>query len=452
MIELENHQNILSKVLNIASKSDRRMEAYEAMNLSDENRLLLYCTKTEISESKLDQIKKLITLPLNWEKVLQSALWHGVAPLAYHNLKDIEESKLIPKEVMDSLKSEHHRNLAKNMHLYSELNCILEAFRENGIKVVVLKGTALAKTVYSNMALRPMSDIDLLIKKDDISLAEQIMSDLGYRFEDYKSPEWYKENHFHLCYFHPEKSATVEIHWHIGRASHPTQIAISDNSTIERLWERARAIEIGGMETLVLSPDDLLFHLSLHFFKHRFINGAFTSKGALIQLCDIVHSLKDYKNEFDWASLRREAERTGTIGIISSTLYIVRELYDANDDILDEALSLFRAESVDGELLRLIQKRIFVIEDSMPSSFLQSLAANKVRNKVKSFLQTVFPHREVLSKRYSIPSSSKKLYLYYMFRPFRLLIKYRKLLWKSIVSREDFKEEVILTRWINSKN
>lgn len=426
------------------------------MNISNENNLLLCCIQTETSENKSARIRKLLTLSLNWEEVLDSALWHGIAPLLYHKLKAIEVSELIPQEVMAELKNAHYGNMASNMYFYSELGRVLDAFNERGINLIVLKGAALAQTVYDNIALRPMSDIDLLVKKDDLPYAERIMSELGYLFEGDKSPDWYRENHFHISYFHPIMSILVEIHWHIGRKAHPSQIAITDTGVIERWWERAQTLNISGKKTLVLCPDDLLFHLSLHFFKHRFISGgfkgSFTSRGALIQLSDIFQILKHYKNEFNWARLRREAEESGITSLITSTLYIVREITDCDDSIFDDVLSLFKPQSFDKELVKLIKKRVLVIEDSVPSSFLQSLAADKFQNKVKYLLKTVFPHREVLSKRYSLPLSSKKLYFYYLIRPFSLLLKYRELLWRSLVSREEVKEEVILNRWMNSKN
>jgi hypothetical protein len=425
------------------------------MNLSNENRLLLYCIRTEISEVKLDQIKKLIIPPFNWEKVLESAFWHGTAPLLYHNLKNLEESKLIPPDVMERLKTDYHRNIGKNLYFYGALSDILKAFRENGIKVIVLKGAALAQTVYGNIALRPMSDIDLLVKKEDLPRAEKIMLELGYLFEEDKPREWYIENHFHLGYFHPEKTILVEVHWHIGRPSHPSQIAITDTGIIERWWERAETVEISGMKTLVLSPDDLLFHLTLHFIKHRFINGGFkgpfTSRGALIQLCDIFRVLKHHKGRFNWARLQREAEEHQIAGLISATLYLLGEMIDLGD-IFNDAFPVLKLPTFDKKLVELIRKRIFIIEDSIPSSFMQSLVEDKFEHQAKSLLRTLFPHRQVFSKRHSLPLSSKKLYFYYLIRPFVLLLKYRNLLWRSLTSSDEVKEEIMLNRWINSKS
>lgn len=50
------------------------------MNLSHENRLLVCCVQTGISETATHKIKDIIKLPLQWEEFLKSAFWHGVAP------------------------------------------------------------------------------------------------------------------------------------------------------------------------------------------------------------------------------------------------------------------------------------------------------------------------------------------------------------------------------------
>ncbi len=62
------------------------------------------------------------------------------------------------------------------------------------IKTIVLKGAMLAETVYPNIALRSMGDIDLLIHKDDLDRAAKRILELGYIFnEHYRSAKWYIE-------------------------------------------------------------------------------------------------------------------------------------------------------------------------------------------------------------------------------------------------------------------
>ena len=356
------------------------------MNISHENRLLLHCLQASISGNTGDKIKDVINIPLNWEEVLASAFWHGIAPLLYHNLKNISKGHCIPQEVMDQLRTAYHGNLARNMYLYAELKRILETFCDKGVKVIVLKGAALAKTVYSDIGLRQMSDVDLLVKKEDLPCAEKIMSGLDYRFQGDMPPEWYRENHQHISYVNSEKNIPVEIHWHIARKAHPLRIRII-NDIIERWWEEAKTIEFSGSKVQILSPEDLIIHLCLHFLKHRFINqnGGFSSKGALIQLCDIFQTLKYYRDDIDWVRFKSEAEKYGIDSLMYTTLSIVREIMGEHDDVFHNALSSVRSEDLDKELVRLINKRILIREDTLPAapgSFIKEIGRASCRERV----------------------------------------------------------------------
>ena len=422
------------------------------MNTSHENRLLLHCVQASISGDIGDKIKDDISIPLNWEEVLAAASWHGIAPVLYRSLTNVSNSG-IPKEVMDQLRAAYHGNLARNMYLYAELKGILEALREKDVEVIVLKGAALAKTVYGDIGLRPMGDIDLLVKKEDLPHAEKIMSGLGYLFHGNEPIEWYRENHQHISYVHSEKNILVEIHWHIANESHPSLISIMENDIIEGWWEGAKTIEFSGSKALILCPDDLIIHLSLHFLKHRFTsqNGLFSSKGALIQLCDIFQTLRHYGEEIDWVRLKSKAEKYGIDNPIFTTLFIVKEIIGRNGDAFRNALCSFAPVSLDRELIRLMNKKIFTRDEDdrtlVPNTLIQSQVATSFQEKVKILLKGVFPRPEVISKRHSVPLSSKKIYLYYLISPFSLLLKYRNILWN--IPR--IKEETILKRWINTR-
>jgi hypothetical protein len=406
----------------------------------------------------LNEVKELVRLPLDWEEILESASWHGVAPLLYHNLKGLYQSFAISQNAMDRLKKAYYENLARNMYFYAELSRILEAFGDKGINIIVLKGAALAGAVYGNMALRPMNDIDLLVKEEDIAYAEKVMSELGYLFQGERPLEWYRENHFHIPYVHPEKNVLVEVHWHISGKYHPSQINVTDTDIIKRWWERAQYVEISGRRALVLSPDDLIFHLSLHFLKHRFMSqgrdlkSVFTSRWALIQLCDVFQTINHYGDKISWTGLELESKRCGVSSLIYSTLYLVEKFIGNPDGSCKSALYESIQDSFDKELIDLMGQRILIKEDAIPGNFFQSMLADGLYNKLKILLRGVFPQREIISKRYSISLPSKKLYLYYFARPFIVLLKYGKLIWRVLRFRKEIREEIKLIKWINSKN
>ena len=57
----------------------------------------------------------------------------------------------MPRQVMSELQVACYSVAARNIHYYRELSTILSSFQRLGIQVVILKGAALAKTLYPDM-------------------------------------------------------------------------------------------------------------------------------------------------------------------------------------------------------------------------------------------------------------------------------------------------------------
>ncbi len=107
--------------------------------------------------------------------------------------------------------------------MYQELERILQAFDEAGIPVIVLKGAALAATVYEDIGLRPMGDLDLLIHPEDFSQAIRRMRSLGFSLEKITYHAVFKggsgkqfpiEIHWSIVPIKGEQSSSTEWFWH----------------------------------------------------------------------------------------------------------------------------------------------------------------------------------------------------------------------------------------------
>src|SRR4029077_8591239 len=102
--------------------------------------------------------------PLDWDRVAEIAWQHRVAPLLYRALRD--DGQLgVPKPVLERLERAYLATAARNSLLFRALRDILEALRAADVPVIVLKGAVLAETAYRERALRPMNDIDLLVRE-----------------------------------------------------------------------------------------------------------------------------------------------------------------------------------------------------------------------------------------------------------------------------------------------
>ncbi|MDR4504397.1 MAG: nucleotidyltransferase family protein [Candidatus Scalindua sp.] len=427
------------------------------LNLSYENQLLHCSTRTEISEDTRAKVKELLKGTINWDEIWTSASWHGIGPLLYNSLKSFQETDSIPVEFMEKLKAAYYDTVARNMFLYAELERILEAFDNGGIEVIILKGAALAQTVYGDIGLRPMSDIDLLVKKQALPDAERILYGAGYFLDERETSGWYQRNrHHHMNYIHREKRVPVEVHWHIANKIHPSRIRDFDNEMIAKWRKEAMVVTISGLPAQILSPEDCIFHLCLHFLKHRYQNryqgfgAGFTSRGALIQLHDIFQTIRYFHDKICGERLRHKAEQYGIADPVFMTLCIVGKILGENDDTIRKTVDCVAPEGRDRELVSIMCRKILRREDShsvVPSKIIQLQAAHTCREKAGILRNYIFPDPGFISERYSVPLSSTRLYLYYMAHPFILLLRYGRIVLE--VSR--IKEDVILKRWMSGK-
>jgi hypothetical protein len=168
------------------------------VKLSPEWKLLLACARTNISPEDLYHIVyELMDTGINWDHIVAISYQHGIAPLIYYNLQRASVDNALSQKTIDVLKSSYYGNSIRNMLLYQELKKILNALQERGVKVIVLKGAALAEIVYPKRALRPMSDIDLLVRKEDVSTVEDKLVEMGYLLKEHsKAKEWWTDSKF----------------------------------------------------------------------------------------------------------------------------------------------------------------------------------------------------------------------------------------------------------------
>lgn len=382
------------------------------MATKNENLLLLYCARITMSEIAMRRVKKLVAEALQWEQITHSAFSENIAPLLYLNLRDFEGANLVPQNTLDKLKKAYYANLARNIELFSELGRILNAFKTNNVDTMVLKGAALANTVYDNVALRSMADMDILVKENDLPHVKGIMSDLNYTVNtEVRSEEWYKKKHgFHLAPFkHKRKSVAVEIHWSIARQSF--------GININEWWKRARDVSIDNSPVFIPSAEHMLFHLCLHLHNQNY-NIRIFKRG----LCDIFETLQYYNKIINWDLFEEEIHSCKIVKPAHSILYLVREFFETADDRLVK----INLDRIDLKFIHILKNKLLKYS-AFPGPFIGLYATDHgLIHKCRVLFHSVFPEREVMVARYSIPSASKRIYFYYLIRPFALLLRYGK--------------------------
>jgi len=111
---------------------------------------------------------------------------------------------------------------ALNAIVLEELKLLGELFSQSpGIPVAVLKGGALAFTLYPDPALRPLTDIDLLVLEERFEEAVTRLREAGYwEFAPDLAPGLNRVLGSHLCLRKCGLPLSLEIHWSLAASTH----------------------------------------------------------------------------------------------------------------------------------------------------------------------------------------------------------------------------------------
>lgn len=118
--------------------------------------------------------------PDDWELLMKEAQAEGVGPLLYWALNRSGKLPRLPQVVANCLRAMYFSTRMNNEQILQELAMLTRRFDEAGIPTVALKGVCFALTIYPDLGLRPMVDLDLLIPASKLSAAVQIAKNLGY--------------------------------------------------------------------------------------------------------------------------------------------------------------------------------------------------------------------------------------------------------------------------------
>jgi hypothetical protein len=344
-----------------------------------------------------------------WDDLLDQAEHHQVAPLLHRALQEPERRAVVPVGAMERLEGSYFNTAAGSARIFSQLQAVLEASRAAGVPVLVLKGAHLAEAVYEDVTLRPMGDVDLLVKGVDLPRAEQILLDLGYGPQEVPGSKKDYSVHRHLPPFVKKGAVPIEIH---GTIDESDRFRID----VEGLWQRARTARIAGVEALVLGPEDLLLHLCLHTaFQHGF-------RVPLRQIYDIAATVRRYGQELDWQGLVRTAQAAGLCRVCYYALASAESLLGVAAPA--EALAALRPEGGEDEVVRVIREYVLLNPSHRaPGGVKDMMQAQGTRERTKSLFRSVFPPPDRLREIYSLAPGSLAVYGYYPVRLWDLLVR-----------------------------
>jgi len=279
-----------------------------------ETRLLLLGARGHRDAAADGELAALASGEIDWTEVVELAVREGTAPLLHSHLQRLDRLDRVPLSERRRLIAVARSVWATNAVFACHWAEATAALRRAGVETLTLKGMALAHVVYAEPGLRPMADIDLLVRPADRDMTLATLRDLGYRTPGAAADRLGESRSFAELV---REGTRIDLHWHIARYLRFEGIVEVDH---DGLWRRARPLVTPDGSSLMLAPEDLLLHLVLHLT----LGSDFA---RVLWYADIDAVVRRFATELDWARLEHEAERWRVRALTAWTLGIVAESF-----------------------------------------------------------------------------------------------------------------------------
>jgi len=197
---------------------------------------------------------------LDWQRFMALAQLERAVPVIFPRLRALAPDA-IPAATLDQMRRLAMVSDFAMLHLETRLRESLHVLHATGVRVMLLKGAALAHTVYSGVRQRPMSDLDLLVDASNARLARRVMLSAGWRDIVGGIPDSVYDRHHHLPPLHDTRSPDLQLEIHTALFQERQPFAFDARD----LWASAKALGDKFPEAYVPDAVHALLHASLHF-------------------------------------------------------------------------------------------------------------------------------------------------------------------------------------------
>jgi hypothetical protein len=367
------------------------------MSWLKEDKIILNLSKISRDEKIQKIIRNLERERINWDYLFEASKKKGVFSIVYHHLK--LKNKVIPLDVEKKFQDLYSENACRNLILSQEFQEVLKILKNKNIPVIVLKGMYLGEKIYKNIALRPMSDIDILIKKESLEEFDAAVKKIGFKtshnYRKYlKSPD---SIYLNTMVYEKKKgkvSIFLHLHWHIVNSTLPIFEKVMPYIEMEKIWKQALEVKIAGIETLSLSYHHQVIYLCLHAFNH--------SLDRNILLCDISEFININRNKIDWNLLIKDAFDFKINRIVYCVLYLTKLLL--NMQVPDYLLSSLKPGYLSYGERKFMDLVLNNAQFPQLSAISYFFMLDDLSEKLKFLIKIFFPPKTMLEQRFSLSS------------------------------------------------
>ncbi|HSE95650.1 MAG TPA: nucleotidyltransferase family protein, partial [Methylomirabilota bacterium] len=119
----------------------------------------------------------------------------------------------IDDPLVDRLHDAYGRTVARNAILFRRAARVLRTLGDAGIEALVLKGAALALAYYGDPGLRPMADLDVLVRPGAAAVASDVLRRCGWSADRAVTPGYLAVTHAET--FRDPGRRKCDLHWRL---------------------------------------------------------------------------------------------------------------------------------------------------------------------------------------------------------------------------------------------
>jgi hypothetical protein len=375
----------------------------------------------------------------DWTALSIMASQHRLEPILHNYHRTIGADWPVPESVKDRWHSAYRRSAMKALEVRRTLIRVTKLLDQAHIRYAALKGSWLMNNAYSDPALRPMRDIDILVEAQDAVAAFERLESFDFqRADDDTYPlDYYLENFRDMPELYEKRTGIkLEMHFRVTDAKNLKVNSPLSNS--KALLENRTGGLSDKLGISYLSPTSGLLHLVVHAaYDHKFNNGP-------LILHDVARFVENA--EVDWKQFWSMADagdwRSGCDLVFALTSYYHAE----SRDYLPHA----EVEKIPDEVLNaasLLMLQDFhqraVVDLRTELAVMDSLLA-----RLRALGRRAVPSRLYLGQFVGLAQDSKLFWLGY---PFWLAVRARQYLFRKLAPglRRDVQNAVVVGRWLN---
>ncbi|MGI6259057.1 MAG: nucleotidyltransferase family protein [Anaerolineaceae bacterium] len=376
----------------------------------------------------------------DWEEFWKVSRIHSVTELLYSRIMALNIVRQFPDNVLERFREFLYPRASANSWLLQTGNDVTQKLFENGIETIALKGFFLQQVVYADGEIRPMNDIDLLVRREQIPDAIEILDESGFRVLSHFDPTFENEDIKHVPPMQNEYGQTLELHWNLLEENEPFSI------DMDCVWDQKCCFDD---QLWGLSVEHLIVHLAIHGSYQHYL------RLGLRSLLDLNRVIEKFADEIEWEQVLSTAKTWNAEKSLWISLKLTQK-YLSLDLPEDVVLSLEPENG--GEMFDracLMTETLKPLQTVLSPDLMELSKDKNVGSRLSRIIKRIFIPKRQLARLYNIDPQSLRIYPAYFRRIRDLSKQYQKTL-NKIKTQSDsiqndvnqYEEQIAIHNWL----